>query len=182
MSNWPESGGILIDCNVFKHHWDKDPVFNGDGHVALLLASLVLKKTRLRIDNEQVIRHEYHKFIIPLFKAGNQTGIEVELLRYWMEPQNQDVIDISAQKPLKQIILKIIHEPRERADRTYVCVSFCCGSPLITNDLIHIVVGPPGEKKQGERRTRLINAAKQHRHPSSEILRSSEAHARIGEA
>jgi hypothetical protein len=180
MRDWPTTKELLVDCNVFEHMWSRDAKFNPDGHVTILLALLAVNHTRLCVDHQNVIRHEYRNRVEPLLKKEWQVGNELEVLRYWMLPENQEKVDITRCKELIKQIKTVIIE-NERADRTYVCVAFSRGRPLISNDQTHIVIGPDREKTLGQRRDRLLRATKRHRAAGAEILFSAEAHHRLGE-
>ena len=82
-------------------------------------------------------------------------------------------------KGLMKIIKTIIIE-NERVDRLLVCVAFSRGHTLMTNDVLHIVVGPTRESRRGERRVRLLRETRKHCADRAEILLSREAHQRMG--
>jgi len=176
---WPFDDELSIDSNIFMHLCSRDENFNGDGHISLLLLKLVLRRARLCVDGKDVIRGEYERVVEPMIRNESQTGIEADLLRYWMAPENHESVDVSGQKDLLRIIKTIIIE-NERVDRLLVCVAFYRGRALVTNDVMHIVVGPTREGKRGERRARLLRETKKHCASGAEILLSSEAHQRMG--
>jgi hypothetical protein len=175
MSNPLANNELAIDCNVFEHLWSRDDKYNRDGHIAQLLALLIARRSRLCIDAGNVIRQEYTARIEPLFKKEWQIASEMEILRYWMLPDNQEQVDVSICRELSKLIKTVIIE-NERADRTYVCVAFSRRCLLVSNDEMHIVIGPDRERKLGERRTRLLNVTRKHRQKGAEILFSQEAH------
>ncbi|MCY2995706.1 MAG: hypothetical protein NTY19_48840 [Planctomycetota bacterium] len=116
-----------------------------------------------------------------MIQSGFQTGNELEVLRYWMSPDNQTEVNVSPTGELMQAIKRVIHEQSEKVDRFFVAVAFTRGRILVTNDMLHIVEGPDRERKLGHRRDRLRKAAKKHSSAGAEILDGREAHSRLGE-
>jgi len=172
--DWPATNELSIDSNVFVHLWSRDEHFNHDGHISIVLGTFVLRQARLCVDGEGVIRNEYERIIEPMIRNESQTGIELDLLRYWMSPDNQEPVDVADQRELMRLIRAVIIE-NERVDRLLVCVAFSRGITLLTNDVLHIVVGPTRETRQGERRARLLRTTREHSSAGAEILLSREA-------
>ena len=174
--SWPLGNEILIDTNVFKHLCDKDPKFNPDGHVGVLLAVLAANSCVLLVDDAGLFRHEFQEIVAPQFNRSEIAG-EIAILRYWADPGNQAPREITSNKQLIDLIKTVIIE-NERADRAFVYIAFSNGRVLVTNDEKHIVIGPPTKKeKGGDRRNRLMNAAKKHVVNGAALLFSQEAHA-----
>lgn len=177
MSDWPPNNEIAIDTNVFKHFRNRDEKFNPDSHVSDLFLKLVLRGCRLCVDTSNVIRNEYQSILGPLLETTWQIGAELELLRYWMSPDNHELVDDSTKIATELLvqIRKVIIE-NERVDRLFVCISFLRECHLISNDELHIVRGPAAEVgKAGWRRDRLKKACKKISGVGSEILYSVEA-------
>lgn len=171
---WPPNNQIVVDCNVFKHLFSHDQRYNPDGHVTLLLGHLATVECKLLVDDEGVFRHEYSAHVASLL-LQSEIGPEIAILRYWLEIGNQDAREVRANRQLRQAIQSVIIE-NERADRAYVYVSFANGAVLVSNDEMHVVIGPPqSEGNRLPRRDRLVRAARRHVVDGAEILLSREA-------
>ena len=76
-------------------------------------------------------------------------------------------------------IRKVIIEKSEALDCIFVYVALSQGTVLISNDEVHIVIGPERERGDPTRRQRLLRNSKKLRPQGAEILTSQEAHDRI---
>ena len=177
MTVFPFQDAVAIDTNVFEHLLN--PEHNADKHIGRLLGYLQSNKTSLMVDNRGRITGEYSVHIMPIIKNAKETGNEVYLLRYWIAKENQLCTTVELQDELMKEIKRVVKEPNELADQTFVYVAFKRGRGLISNDRKHIVDGPPRENKQGRRADRLLRETKRVRPDGAEILTSQEAHARI---
>lgn len=167
---------IVLDCNVFQHLGRLDPQFNPDGHVETLLRKLIGDRTKLCVDSKRLIRKEYNTLIIPIIQNSSQTGSQLEILRYWMNMDNQLVVAIDPRSPLMVAIERVILGNNQKEDRAYVAVAFARGRILVTNDKHDIIEGPDHERKYGLRRNRVLKETKKYREKGSAILMTSEAH------
>ena len=175
------SDTVIIDSNIFEHFVGRHRDFNPDGHLGELLGRLLLDRIQLAIDLRGEIEREYQAIVEPMIRSGSQTGNELEVLRYWMNPDNHTAVEVSAEGPLMKAIKSVLHETKEKVDRFFVAVAFTKGRILVTNDVLHIVEGPNHEKRLGHRRDRLRKAARKHLSDGAEILVGREAHSRLGE-
>ncbi len=179
---WPIGNEIVIDTNVFKHLCDRDVKYNSDGHCSFLLGGLAMQNCVLLIDDAGLFLHEFNAIVRPQFERESEIAGEIAILRYWADPGNYSVKEISEHKQLIAAIKTVIVE-NERADRAFVYLAFRNGRVLVTNDESHIVIWPIKKKeKGGERRTRLVKACKAYLNQGAEILFSSEAYNCFGVA
>jgi hypothetical protein len=171
---------IVIDTNVFKHLIDRDVKFNPDGHIAVLLSRLAGDSIQLCVDAAGKISKDYKSILFPMFESKSEIGVELGLLRYWMQLERRIEVEIDRRGLLMTNIKKVIIESGEHADRYFVAVAFERGRPLVTNDETHILIGPPHhETKLGPRQSRLMRETRKQRAPGGEILTSREAHGRL---
>ena len=179
MSNSVFQGAVAIDTNVFEHIFNKEK--NVDSHIDDLLLSLQEDSIRLLVDEGSKIFDEYERIIGPKL-AYSEHNYEISVLRYWLGTQETwEPVDVVSPSELMAAIKRIVHEPDENVDRILVYVALYRGKNLISNDEVHIVIGPQREWGDFERRHRLKkqtrNICKASR--QSEILTSVEAHAEV---
>ena len=60
--------------------------------------------------------------IIPIFRNRDDTGQQLQLLRYWMNLEVRHQVDVSPKDNLMRQIKNVIREPDEHADRAFVYV------------------------------------------------------------
>lgn len=128
---------IAIDTNVFLQLLNDRN--NPDSHIDQLLSHLARKKFSLLLDSTQKIQNEYEEKIVPIIRKVDETGIQLLLLKYWMELRPFTMIDLDPTDRLMTSIKKVIHEKDEHADRAFVyvvCIGNCC---LVSNDDQHII-------------------------------------------
>ena len=177
MSGIPFENCVAIDTNVFLHLLNCQN--NPDSHIDALLKSLSTQGTILLVDDGDRIAGEYDNQLAQMMKSADDTRNDLNILRYWMNPDRRQKVAFSGNDRLFNAIKQVIHEQAETVDRILVYVAFKAGTTLISNDEIHIVVGPPRERRQGQRRTRLLNSTRRLRPDGADILTSREAHAGI---
>lgn len=152
---------VALDSNVFIHLLN--PKNNKDEHIDRLLGALAADQLSLLIDDQNYIASEYQRLVLPIVQNTSDTGIQVQLLRYWMVLANRETVNVVKTDPLWKAVLKVIHERPENADRCFVCVAFLKSKPLVTNDELHILTGPSNElggPRGSSRRKRLGQIAK----------------------
>jgi hypothetical protein len=154
---------VAIDTNIFIHLFNQSE--NEDSHIDQLLSQLAKHKFKLCVDSTNKIVNEYYEYLYPRLRREDDTGIQLYILRFWMNEQIRDSIDTDPTDPLMRRIKGVIHEKDEHADRALVYISCrgnCC---LVTNCNIHIL----------SRRRELKRQTKQHRGRQSVILDSRAA-------
>ena len=168
---------IAIDTNVFLHL--TNPQNNGDSHIDGLLKTLKELKVMLLVDDKDRLAGEYKLHLAPKIRNADETDNKILILRYWFIYALRHKVDLELQDRLMQTIRGVIHELPKNADRIFVYVAFKEGKILISNDKHDIVCGPVRERRQGPRRTRLLNATRNHRPNGADILTSREASSTI---
>jgi hypothetical protein len=157
------SANVAIDTCVFLHLFNDGN--NPDSHIEQLLNHLFKKRYRLGVDSTQKIANEYTEYLEPIIRNSDETKLQVPILRFWMNVDLRETINVEAEDLLMHRIRQVIHEKDEHADRAFVYVSCkgdCC---LITNDGEHIL----------PRRKELRDKTRKLRGNQSQILNSREA-------
>ena len=174
MTGKPFGECVAIDTNVFLHL--RNPQENTNSHINDLLKYLQANKTNLVVDDKRRILNEYNNQIAPMITNADERLDEIYVLRYWLLNADRRIIALDMKDNLMGTIGKIIIEPSETVDRIFVYVTFKEGCRLISNDCMHIVIGPVRERSKGSRRQRLARDTKRLRANGAEILTSKEAH------
>ena len=177
MNGIPFKDCVAIDTNVFLHVLNCQN--NPDSHINELLQYLSELGTALLVDDQGQIAGEYEHQLGPMLRNADDTLNERYILNYWMHPDRRQDVRFLGNDQLIAAIKQVIHEKSETVDRRLVYVAFKVGKTLISNDEMHIVVGPTKERRQGPRRTRLLNSTRRLRPNGADILTSQEAHAAI---
>jgi hypothetical protein len=154
-------GAVAIDSNVFVHLLN--PRNNADKHIDKVLSVLAMDGIELLVDEHGFIATEYQEKVESLIKKVSDTGPEAYLLRYWMRAELRRKVAVERKGSLWKGVCGVIIENNETTDRCFVCIAFACGLPLVTNDEIHILVGPArevGGSRGSTRRHRLLQVAK----------------------
>jgi hypothetical protein len=144
-------GRIAIDTNVFIHL--TNPHNNPDSHIDQLLMHLTKTQPRLAVDSTKKIGNEYEEKLGARIRDQSDTGLAIQILRFWMNPDLRDTINVDSQDQLMGRLYQVIPEVDEHADRAFVYVSCqgnCC---LISNDDGHIY-SRKGEIKSKTRKLR----------------------------
>ena len=165
---------VVIDTNIFEHLLN--PKKNKEGHINSLLGHLQEKGVALLVDDRKRIAGEYGDRIVPIIRSTDDTRNEVHILRYWILGAPRLCIEIDRTGDLMAAIKRVIVERSEVVDRIFVYVAFSQGKVLVSNDDVHILVGPKRESGKTPRRQRLLQNFKKLRSPGSEILSSQEAY------
>lgn len=171
---------IAIDTNVFVHMFNDRE--NHEQHIDKLLRSLMSDSVDLCLDKSKFIATEYEEKLSRRIRESDDTGIRLQILRYWMDNDTKREVAIERTGDLMRNIKGVIHENRESVDRMFVAVAFVADVVFVTNDDIHILIGPPGERNKNThpRRARLLKVAKRLRlGKNSDILASRTAAARL---
>ena len=168
---------LSIDTNIFEHLLN--PQINVDGHINTLLVHLMAQRVALLIDDGKRISGEYNDRIGPIIRHTDDLRNEVYILRYWIRDAPRLRITINWTDTLMKAIRKVIMEKSEALDCIFVYVALSQGTVLISNDEVHIVIGPERERGDPTRRQRLLRNSKKLRPQGAEILTSQEAHDRI---
>ena len=173
MTSSPFQDAVAIDTNVFLHLLN--PQENTGSHISGLLKYLQNQVLSLIVDDRGRIAGEYNNLIVPVFRRADEVDNKIDLLRYWIlyAPRLQMTVNMS--DSLMSQIRQIIIEPSENTDRVFVYVAFGNGSWLISNDEVHIVVGPRREWNQSQRRDRLVRNTRGLCPPGARIMTSREA-------
>lgn len=169
---------VAIDTNIFQQLLN--PAFNIDDHIGQFLRALQDQETRIICDDLGKIFGEYESTLTPIIRNRSETDSAIYVLRYWVEIAPKATEKVNLRDQLMTRIRQVIKERSESVDQILVYVALKGGKPLITNDHIHIVDGPPRETKQGKRSHRLLKGTKRLRPPGAEILTSLEARGRLG--
>jgi hypothetical protein len=154
---------VAIDTNIFIHLFN--PGNNPDSHIDQLLIHLAKSGPQLCVDTTEKIANEYLEKLGPMVKQENEIGIQLYILRFWMETGIRCSIETDPTDLLMHRIRQAIPEADEHADRAFVYVSCkgnCC---LVTNDGEHIL----------PRRTIIKSKTKKLRGKDSVIYDSQEA-------
>lgn len=171
------SEAVALDSNVFVQLLN--PAANSDSHIDKLLGALAHDQLFLLVDDLNYIASEYANVVTPIVRTASDTGIQTQLLKYWMLSAPRRTVAVDKVGSLWTGVLGVIHEKHETCDRCFVCVAFAAGKPLITNDLLHIVNGPTAEtggRKGSTRRSRLHRVAKSHNSNGKIHLTREAAH------
>ena len=168
---------VSIDTNVFLHILN--PQQNVNSHIDELLAYLQEHGVALVVDDRNRIAEEYRHQIEQEVLRSNDVRNEIYILRYWILAASRIEIAVNLTDRLMHSIRGVIVERSERVDQIFVYVAFNNGSILISNDERHIVVGPIGESRLGERRRRLLRVTRRLRAQGADILTSLEAYRSI---
>ena len=166
-------GAVAIDTNVFIHLLN--PQNNPDGHINRLLTHLSYEGAELLVDDGGRIAGEYNHLLGAAI-SGQDDRNEIYILRYWILNAPRRSVEVSGNDVLMTAIRRVIVEPSEAVDRVFVYVALKVGKILISNDEMHIVIGPLRESGQPARRARML---RRFATAGAEILTSWEAHARI---
>lgn len=171
---------IVIDTCVFEHIFN-DENNNSDGHIDELLGRLSADSIRLGVDEAKAIFREYDRRLSPRFSNEDDTGNRLTILRYWLSPDNHELIDVDLKGPLHIAIKSVIVERKEKVDRVLVAVACSLGRILVTNDRIHILWGPSRERPTNRRNrlTKLLRATKKFRPGGFDLLNSRGAHGKL---
>ena len=149
---------MAIDTNVFMHLlYDRE---NTDQHINELLSSLRRTGIALLVDDGGRIAEEYRHQIGQRIRRAYDQGNELQLLRYWMDPQMRVQVPVNHSSDLMKEIKKVIVEPKEAVDRVFVHVALSKGTWLVSNDRLNIVCGPPKERRLRSRRHRILRDTK----------------------
>jgi len=87
---------IALDSNVLVHLFN--PQMNTDRHIERLLTFLRSQEYRVCVDRK-VIRKEYQSVVEKWMRNKNQEGNEVVLVRHWLDPDNQEGVDVDKTGP-----------------------------------------------------------------------------------
>ena len=130
---------VAIDTNVFVFLLNDQE--NTNQHIDDLLSRLMSDQVRLCVDDKNRIAKEYLKHVQPLFKKASETGIRLQILRYWM---NQDAWHrnevIEMQGPEMKALEGVLPGHGNRNDRIFIIVACKYKTKLITNDKSDIIV------------------------------------------
>lgn len=170
---------IAIDTNVFMHLFN--PSANTDDHITNLLFVLMNDGIKLAVDDGSVIENEYLEKLAPTIEANFDMDVTIVVLRHWMLYASRNAVTIDPRGQLVKCIKKVIHEPKEKVDRTFVAVVCTIGRILVTNDAVQILWGPPRESptKKSNRGTRLHKETKKSAARGAEWISSFEANGRL---
>jgi hypothetical protein len=136
---------VTIDSNVLIHLFN--PSVNTDRHIEILLTFFRSHEFRACVD-KKVIPMEYHAVVQKWMRNKDQDGNEVILARHWLDPDNQERIEVDRQGAVYSTVEKIIkrHVKRKRLkdadwrrDCMFVSVSCMALCKLVTNDMGHIL-------------------------------------------
>jgi hypothetical protein len=142
---------VAIDTNIFMHLFNERE--NEDSHIEQLLSQLGKHKFRLCVDSTKKIANEYYEHLEPWLRRKDDTGIQLYILRFWMNEEIRETIPTDPTDDLMTRIKRVIHEKDEHADRALVyisCKGDCC---LVTNCKVHIL-DRKGELKKNTRKLR----------------------------
>jgi hypothetical protein len=145
---------VAIDTNIFIHLTNQQE--NPDSHIDQLLIHLAKSDPRLCVDSTRKIGNEYEEKLGPRIRAESEQGLAIYLIRYWMNPDLREEIEVDTQGLLMRRIKDVIPEADEHADRAFVFVSCHGDCALISNDKMHIV-GRRSELKSKTRKLRGSN-------------------------
>ena len=177
MTTDPFKDAVAIDTNVFEHIMN--PQENTESHINRLLTHLQEHDIGLVVDTGGKILGEYEKEISPIIRNNDDVRNEIYILRYWTQFAPCVDVTVDGNENLMTQIKRVIVERSETVDQTFVYVALKRGNMLISNDGTHIVYGPPRERRQPERRRRLLRQTRRMRPPGADILTSEKAHAKI---
>ena len=177
MTDSPFEDAVVIDTNVFLHLLN--PQNNIEAHINSLLVHLQEKRVALLIDDNSRILGEYLHHIGRMIQSADDVQNEIYILRYWMLNAPRLCSAVNGSDELMGTIKSVILETDATVDHILVYVALSQGKTLVSNDLVHIVCGPLGERNQSSRRRRLLKKSKRNRPKGGEILTSQEACARI---
>ena len=178
MTTSPFQDAVGIDTNVFEHLLNKENN-NADDHINDLLIHLQQQSIALLVDAGGRIAGEYKHHLDPIVRRADDERNEVYILRYWMTYAHRYEVTVNGSGPLMTAIRGVIREDSEAVDRIFVYVCLSEGKILVSNDEMHIVIGPARESRLGERRHRLLRDSRRLRPDGSNILTSLKAHAAI---
>ena len=173
MTNSPFQEAVAIDTNVFEHLLN--PQNNTSGHIDILLQHLRQQSVALLVDDSGRISQEYNHRIGPMIQHTHDERGEKYTLRYWMRFAHRSQTTVDRSDKLMATIRSIISEPSTAVDRILVYVALSQGKILISNDKLHIICGPIGQRPQHQRRRRLLRKSRK----GADIITSQEACARI---
>ncbi len=179
MTSNPFQDAVAIDTNVYEHILN--PQQNVDYHISELLTYLQDQQLKLIVDDDGRIFGEYLNQLEQLISQSDDVKDEILILRYWILLAPRISVEVTLNDEMMNAIKNVITEVSENVDRIFVYVAFHQGRTLISNDQRHIVVGPPRERGQSERRVRLLRSTRRRRMrpDGADILTSQEAHAKI---
>lgn len=177
MNTSPFQGAVGIDTNVFEHLLNKEN--NAENHINHLLTHLQQQSIALLVDDGDRIAGEYNHHLDPIIRRADDERNEIFILRYWMTVAPRYEVTVNGAGQLMTTIRRVIKEPSEAVDRIFVYICISEGKILVSNDEMHIVIGPTRESRLGERRQRLLRDSRGIRPNGADILTSKAAHAAI---
>lgn len=177
MTTGPFEDCVAIDTNVFEHLLN--PQMNSESHISELLIYLQEQGIQLIVDDSNRISNEYDNRLSSILSNASYTNTEIYIMRYWIRHAARREATVDRNDELMRAIRAVIPGNSEGVDRVFVYVAFSLGRILISNDRIHIVIGPSRERRQGARRDRLISSTRRLRPDGADILISQEAHGGI---
>jgi len=154
---------IAIDACIFIHL--RNPEFNEGSHIDKLLSQLIKDNFMLLVDSTGKIGKDYESQVIPMIKKSDDIGIQLTLLRYWMQSERRITVELKKTDQLMVAISRSLHETSEHADRAFVYVVCKKNSILVTNDDIHIL----------SRSAELLKIARKVKSRNTDILTSLNA-------
>ena len=178
MTRIPFQDHVAIDTNVFVHLLNTEE--NTHSHINKLLVHLWNYCIALVIDDNGRILGEYERIITPVVKNLDENLNERAILLYWILYAERCEVPLDMGDDLMRAIRRVIVESSESVDRIFVYVAFKMGTILITNDDVHIVVGPTRERNQSPRRDRLLHGTRRLCPGGAGILTSQEACDKVG--
>ena len=157
-----------MDTNVFVHMFN--PAVNTNNHIDALLSQLVIDRIRLCVDDKKKIAGEYLKHVFPLLEKVDDTGLRLQILRYWMDTAhwNRDV-EIDLDGPVIKALKNVLFGYRCDKDRVFVAVACAFSCCLVTNDKSDIV----------KHRVKIRRSIKRWRTSATDFLDTKTAHDRL---
>jgi hypothetical protein len=154
---------VAIDTCVFLHLFNDGD--NTESHIEQLLSHLYKKNYHLCVDSTKKISNEYLEYLVPIIKKNDETMLQLQFLRLWMNNDLHETVEVDLADLLMHRIRQVIVENNEQVDRNFVYVAYKANCCLVTNDNDHIL----------PRRKDLKSKAAKMRGKNSFILSSLEA-------
>ena len=124
---------IVVDTNVFVHLFTD---INKDKHISAFLFQ-IKNSYFLTIDAKKIILGEYFEKLSDILRSEYQDEAELEILRYWMDPENQFILNKQLSANLNQCLQQAI--PNNKRDRKFAGTAILVKTDLITNDINDLI-------------------------------------------
>ena len=123
---------VAVDTCVFEQLFN--PSVNEHGFITALLQTLSQSEPKLLVDSTSKLANEYAIRLVPKLEKGSDEGDELIMLRFWMNIDLREKVDLVKTDRLMNSIYVVINDERKHADRALVYIALRSGSWAISND------------------------------------------------